>query len=380
MPELIGNPLYIWCALELKRYFGIGEPLGAWNAKEIWHRTKELIAERHITPQYCMEQSRVELVCTTEDPADSLVYHRKMKERRDGTVRVIPAFRPDKAFYVEKDGFAEYIATLSEASGVTIRRFADLTDALEKRLLYFQNTGSMISDHGIEDFFWAGDCETDADAVFQKALAGEKPDTGEIARYRSTFLVELGKLYQKHGFVMQLHIGTYQGANRSEERRVGAACGFDCIDDGTSIKSVGALLNRLTECSSLPRTILYPLDASQMETFAVLAAGFCEGPWRGKVQLGAPWWFHDQPAGIRRQFEYAANLYPVALSVGMLTDSRSFLSYPRHELYRRVLCDYFGALVERGEYFSPEEELGRVIQNICYYNAKGWFGFDGKEG
>jgi glucuronate isomerase len=186
--------------------------------------------------------------------------------------------------------------------------------------------------------------------------------------------MKMGELYHKHGFVMQLHIGTYQGANKSKEASIGAATGFDCTDDSTNVKSVGELLDRLTKRGVLPKTILYPLNAGQIEPFAILAAAFCEGGIRAKVQLGAPWWFNDQAYGINRQFEAIANLYPISLSVGMLTDSRSFLSYPRHELYRRVLCSYLGTLVERGEYFSGEDELKKVVQNVCYYNAKEYFG------
>lgn len=174
---------------------------------------------------------------------------------------------------------------------------------------------------------------------------------------------------------MQLHIGTYQVANKSKEASIGIACGFDCTDDTTFVKSVGALLDCLTEQQLLPKTILYPLNPTQIETFAILAAAFCEGGTRAKVQLGAPWWFNDQSYAINRQFEVIANLYPVSLSVGMLTDSRSFLSYPRHELYRRLICNYLGMLVERGEFFSKEKELKKVVENICYYNAKEYFGF-----
>lgn len=374
LPELVGNPLYIWCALELKRYFDIEEPFNRDNAAEIYRRSKEKIVKCHMTPLYCMKVSRVELACTTEDPADELLYHRKMQERGTEGIRIISAFRPDKAFYAEKPGFAPYLEILSRAAGMPTGSFREMMAALESRLKFFRGMGSMISDNGIEDFTWQDYTAEEIEKIFAKAAAGESLDTAEINRYRSAFLTEAGRMYYRNGFVMQLHIGTYQGANRSREASIGAACGFDCTDDSTSVKSVGTLLNRLTSEDALPKTILYPLNAGQTENFAVLAAGFCEGPERGKVQLGAPWWFNDQAYGIKWQFEAAANLYPVALSVGMLTDSRSFLSYPRHELYRRVLCNYFGELVERGEYFSGEEELARVIRNICHDNAERYFG------
>lgn len=373
MPELIGNPLYIWCALELKRYFGIEEPLCRENADEIYQKTKKLIQEKNMTPRYCMQVSNVEVACTTEDPLDNLQYHKKFIEEGCDGIKIWSAFRPDKAFYAEKKGFADYIGKLSEAAKLPITSFRGLMQALESRLEYFAKIGTMISDNGIEDFTWVDYTEKDIENIFSKAMSGKALEQKEIDMYRSCFLMEIAQIYHRHNFVMQLHIGTYQGANKSREASIGVACGFDCTDDSTRIKSVGELLDRLTKLNALPKTILYPLDARNIENYAILAAGFCEGPQRAKVQLGAPWWFNDQCYGIKRQFEAAANLYPIALSVGMLTDSRSFLSYPRHELYRRVLCNYFGELVERGEYFSGEEALKTVVENVCYKNAKNYF-------
>jgi glucuronate isomerase len=374
LPYLIGNPIYIWCALELKRFFNIAEPLCADNAEEIYQKTKELIKEKHMTPQWCMKVSNVELVSTTEDPIDSLEYHLKLKADPAVKTKIISAFRPDKAFYCEKPGFPLYIKTLAQVAAQKIDSFAGLMSALEERLLYFKQLGTMISDAGIEDICFTDYTMPQIEEIFQKAAAGQALIEHEENQYKSAFVIEMGKLYAKHHFIMQLHIGTYQGANKSKEQSIGVACGFDCTDDSTAIQSVGEILNRLTAMEQLPKTILYPLDASKVENFAVLAAGFCEGGTRAKVQLGAPWWFNDQAYGIERQFAAAANLYPVSLSVGMLTDSRSFLSYPRHELYRRVLCNYFGALVERGEYFSDEKYLKKIIEDVCYYNAKEFFG------
>jgi glucuronate isomerase len=373
LPELIGNPLYIWCALELKRFFEIEEPLSRTNADEIYNMTKLLIQEKHITPRWCMERSRVETVCTTDDPIDLLNYHLEMNKYPAIKTRILPAFRTDKSFYCEKSAFIKYIEDLSSASQIQITRFSDLLAALENRLVFFKNAGSMISDIGIEDMVWEDYTSERIDAIFRKALHGSSLNQFEINQYRSAFIVEMAKLYHKHAFVMQLHIGTYQGANKYMEHQVGIATGFDCTDDSTRIKSVGTILSQLTGAGSLPKTILYPLNPAWIEPFAILAAAFCGEGEKAKVQLGAPWWFNDQPYGIARQFEAVANLYPVSLSVGMLTDSRSFLSYPRHEVYRRILCNYLGSLVERGEYFSGEEALQTIIENICYNNAKEFF-------
>lgn len=374
LPELIGNPIYIWCALELKRYFDIDEPLGPKNAQAIYDRTKELIAARHMTRRWCMEKSKVELVSTTEDPTDSLEYHFRMQKQNFPT-RVVSAFRPDNAMFVTRTTFGSYMEKLAQAAQTPVNSFRDMIRALEKRLEFFKTVGTTVSDDGIPRLIWADSSPEEIEAIWQKAVSGQKVTTQEENQYISAFLLEMGKLYHRHGFVMQLHIGTYLDCNRRGVAQVGQSCGFDCIDDATPVQSVGELLNRLTEEDCLPKTILYPLDGMKTESFAVLAAGFCEGPERGKVQLGAPWWFNDHVYGLERQFQSAANLYPISLSVGMLTDSRSFISYPRHELYRRVLCNYFGQLVERGEYFGGEEALKKIIEKICYYNVKEFFGF-----
>ena len=376
VPQLIGNPLYIWCALELKRFFDIDEPLCKENAEDIYVRTKALIAEKNITPRWCMEHSHVELVSTTEDPVDDLKYHIAMNEDPTLKTKIITAFRPDKAMFAAKPGFAEYMKALENAADMKVTTFREMITALERRLIYFQKiTGTTVSDNGIPDFTWVDATEEEIEFIFQKALRGEKLTKKEDDQYRSAFLYEMGKLYCIHDYVMQLHIGTYLDANRKYVKRIGQSTGFDCADDSTRVQSVGELLNRLTLEDRLPKTILYCLDGTNTENYAILAAGFCEKATRAKVQLGAPWWFHDQIYGIDKQFRSVSNLYPISLSVGMLTDSRSFLSYPRHELYRRVLCNFLGELVERGEYFSGDSELGKTVQNICYNNVKEYFGF-----
>ncbi len=373
LPYLAGNPLYVWCALELKRYFDIDEAVTGDNAERIYDQTKQLIREKGMTPQWCMEKSNVEIVCTTEDPTDQLTYHKKLAGKTK--VKVLTAFRPDNAMFMERDSFAGYVDILETVSGVEITSFNSLIDALETRLVEFRKSGTPVSDDGIPEFTYAEASESEIEEIFQRAMNNETVCKEDIDRYRTAFLYRMGQIYFRHAFVMQLHVGTYLGANTSKAESIGASTGFDCIDDSTAVMSVGKLLDRLTREGTLPKTILYPLDITKMESFAVLAAGFCDSSARGKVQLGAPWWFNDQVAGLERQFESVSNLYPLSLSVGMLTDSRSFISYPRHELYRRVLCDYLAKLVNRGEYFSDEKFLGETIRNICYGNVKEYFGF-----
>jgi glucuronate isomerase len=373
MPELIGNPLYIWCALELKRFFGINDPLCANNADEIYERTKKIIAAERICPRWCTERSNVEVVCTTEDPVDDLRYHKLIAEDATFSTRVFSAFRPDKAMNCEKAPFSAYLPQLEAAAQMPIHSFSDLIAALEKRLQIFKSIGSMLSDAGLDNFVWIEASEAELDAILAKARGGEPVTKTETNQFRSAFLAHMGRVYARNGFVMQLHIGALRNANASMAARLGPDTGYDCADSGSDVRSLAALLDTLHSEGSLPKTILYPLNAADAEPYAILAAAFCKGPDRGIVQLGAPWWFNDQPYGIRRQFEAVANLYPLSLSVGMLTDSRSFLSYPRHELYRRVLCNYLGDLIERGEYFSEETHVKTIIENICYHNAKTYF-------
>ncbi len=375
LPRLAGNPIYIWCALELKRYFGIDEPLSAENADRIYDRTRALIREKHMTRRWCMQHSGVRLVSTTEDPVDDLRYHKQIAAS-GCPVRVITAFRPDKAMFIEKPGFAQYIAQLQEVSGERFSTFEGMLRALEGRLQYFrQVTGTTVSDDGIPYFRYVEWTTEEVEDIYRRGLEGQKLTQEEEDKYRTAFLFNMGRMYHRNGYVMQLHIGTYLDANTTRVQRIGQSTGFDCADDSTSVISVGRLLDALTAIEELPRTILYPLDGTKIETWAILAAGFCDSGTRGKVQLGAPWWFNDTAYGIRRQLEACANLYPVSLSVGMLTDSRSFISYPRHELYRRVLCNFLGEMVERGEYFSSEEELAGIIRDVCIGNVNDFFGF-----
>ena len=376
LPKMAGNPLQIWCALELKRYFDIDEPLSEANAEDIYQRTKQLIREKHMTRRWCMEHSNVRLVSTTEDPVDDLRWHKRLAADPSLKIRVITAFRPDQAMFLERKTFGAYLAKLGEAAGVEIRTFADLLRALEKRLEYFQETtGTTVSDDGIPKFVWENYTDDDIERIFEKAARGEAVTGKEKDQYQSAFLFEMGKLYNKHHYVMQLHVGTYLDANTVGVREVGQSTGFDCIDDRSSVVSVGELLNALTLAGQLPRTIIYPLNGTQCENWAVLAAGFCDGTDKAHVQLGAPWWFQDQQYGIERQFQSCGNLYPVSLSVGMLTDSRSFISYPRHELYRRVFCNYLGELCERGEYIGSEENLAEIIRGVCFDNVNAFFEF-----
>lgn len=370
-PFLAGNPLYIWCRLELKRYFGIGEPLCAENADDIYARTKQSIENLCLTPRDLIAMSSVEYIATTDDPIDNLCYHAALQADDTFKTTIAPTFRPDKAANIQSPDFKGYIATLSKASGVDITDFKSLITVLEARLVYFKSLGSGITDNGLDNYHWE-DCK-DPDAVVRKALSGGELSPNEIHGFKTAFLTETAKLYHKHGFVMQIHIGAYRNVSSRMFSAIGGDTGFDCMDSETPVRDLGKLLDALESAQALPKTILYPLNINQFESLAVLAAGFCGGGVKARVTLGAPWWFNDQPYGIKKQLESVSQLYPVALMVGMLTDSRSFLSYPRHELFRRIFCDYLGELVERGEYPNDDKMLGEIITDVCYRNAKEYF-------
>lgn len=376
MPFLAGNPVYLWCALELKRYFGVDEPLSGENADDIYRRTIRIIHDKKLSPRKLIEQSNVRFICTTDDPADSLPYHIKLRNDLSFKPAIAAAFRPDASMHVENEGFPDYIRKLSSAASIKIGTFHDLMTALEKRMEYFKQNGSMVADIAVDSIRFEKAGEAELDLIIKKAFERKPLSVREINQYRSEFIVAFGRLCHKLDFVMQLHVGAYRGANSYMEAKIGEAMGYDCTDDQAVVKSIGAILDTLETKQTLPKMILYPLNISSIETFAILAAAFCGGGVRGKVQLGAPWWFNDQVYGLNRQFESVANLYPLSLSVGMLTDSRSFLSYPRYEVYRRVLCNYLGGLVERGEYFSDERYLKDMIADICYRNAAAYFGIE----
>ncbi len=372
-PFLIGNPIYIWCALELKRYFGIDEQLSEESAQRIYEQTKKIIEETKMTPAKCMEISKVEFVGTTDDPIDNLEHHFSIAKNGANKAKIVPSFRADKVFYIENDVFAGYIKSLSEVSGVKIEKFADIMSALDNRLKFFATTGSNISDSGITYFKYEEYTDAEIDAIVAKALNGEKLTKIEIDKFKTAYLVNYAQILYDNEFVMQIHFGTIKNVSSKMFDKLGADTGFDCSGDNTSVNDMAILFDKFDLNGKFPKTIVYPLDINKFENFAILCAGFCGNGVKSRVIMGVPWWFADQVYGINKQFESLSNLYPVSLTVGMLTDSRSFLSYPRHEVFRRVYCNYLGTLVERHEYFGTEEQLKEIVENVCYYNAKEYF-------
>ena len=373
MPYLIGNPIYHWSHLELKRFFGVEETLSEKTADIIWEKCNKAIKENKLTAKKLIEMSNVVYIGTTDDPIDDLKYHKQIKEDDNFKCSVNPSFRPEKTMKIQNKGFKEYIDKLSEVSNIEIKSFNDLERALEVRLDYFYENGCMITDHSLERVvFYNYSCE-EINKIFIKALNGEYITNEEASKYSSALLIALGKMYSERKMIMQLHIGALRNNNTRMFNRVGADAGFDSIDDGEIAYSLSRILDELDKEDKLPKTILYCLNPKDNEVIGTMIGNFQGGNIAGKIQFGSGWWFNDQKDGMERQMMALSQLGLISQFVGMVTDSRSFLSYTRHEYFRRILCNYLGGLVESGQYPYDEEILGEIVENICYKNSVKYF-------
>ena len=374
--NLIGNPLYHWTHLELQRYFGITKPLSPDTAKEIWDECNAKLKTKEYSVRNLLRMQNVSVLCTTDDPADTLEWHKKIRE--DGfEIKVYPSFRPEKAVGIEKEGFADYIARLSEASGVKITDVKSLITALENRLDFFIENGCRVSDHSLENDFYIPADYDEVNALFDSRMHGNILSEEEAGKFHGYLYVELGKLYNRKNIVMQLHIGAIRNNSTRFFEKLGVDHGFDSLNDFNYAPQLSALLNAMDYTDELPKVILYCLNPKDTEMLAAMAGNFCsnEQGIKGKVQLGAAWWFCDHKNGMERQIEAMSDVGLISTSVGMLTDSRSFLSFPRHELYRRILCNKIGSWVENGEYPWDKEYLTKLVKRICGINAVEYFGF-----
>lgn len=370
-----GNPLYHWTHLELKRYFDIDETLDSESAEEIWNKTSEKLKDPDFTVQNLLRKQKVEVLCTTDDPADDLIWHKKIKESVND-IKVIPSFRPGNAIDIEKDSFVAYMKRLGEAAGIEITCFDDLIRALSIRLEYFMEMGCRVTDHSLECDFYRQTDRLEIDRIFRKKLAGEEISLEEAASYRGGLVTQLGMIYHDKGLVMQLHIGALRNTSERMFEKIGADTGYDCLNDFNYAVQLAGLLNGMDKEDRLPRTILYALNPKDMPMLAAMAGNFQgnEEGIKSKVQLGSAWWFQDHMNGMRNQLEALSDVGLLSGFIGMLTDSRSFLSFPRHEYFRRILCDMVGEKVEAGEFPADMDLLGKMIEDICYYNAKRYFG------
>ncbi len=373
LPRLIGNPLYHWTHLELQRYFGITQPLTPASCKSIWDRANEQLPE--LSVRRIITQSKVRVICTTDDPTDDLRWHRLIKEDKGFACRVLPAFRPDKAMNIDKAGFVQYIRKLGQSCGLEIRDLDTLKDALRSRLTYFKFMGCAASDHGLDYIMFEE--APDAGLVFKKALNDEKLTQQEADVYKTAVLVYLAQLYKEQGIVMQLHFGAVRNNNLQAFARLGSDTGFDAIwGKSGSGANLGKLLGLMDSRGNLPKTIIYSLNPCDNAQIGAIIGCFQSAEYPGKVQHGSAWWFNDTKTGMTEQLTSLANLSALGNFVGMLTDSRSFLSYTRHEYFRRILCNLIGAWVDNGEYPRDMAQLGAMVEDICYNNAMGYFGLN----
>ncbi len=375
VPMALGNPLYHWTHLELRRPFGITNTLfGPNTAKAIWDQCGELLSTPEFSARGIMRQMNVAMVGTTDDPIDSLEHHQAIAADDSFDIQVCPSWRPDKAFKIELAGFGDYINKLAQAADVNIDSFASLLDALEKRLQHFAACGCQAADHGVEVMRFAPvPAEKVLDGILAKGRSGAALSEEEIAQYATAVQVWLGKRYAKLGWVMQMHLGAQRNNNSRMFRILGPDSGFDSIGDTCYALPLARMLDAMDCTNELPRTILYCLNPRDNEMIATMIGNFQGGGIAGKVQFGSGWWFNDQRDGIERQIEQLSQLGLLSQFVGMLTDSRSFLSYTRHEYFRRILCNMVGDWVEKGQMPNDMSLLGPMIENICFGNAKRYF-------
>ncbi|GAB1482652.1 glucuronate isomerase [Treponema sp.] len=378
LPRLLGNPLYHWTHLELQRYFGIHEALDETSAKTIWDTANEKLASDDLSVYGILKNFKVYAVGTTDDPADSLEWHAKIQAEAKTETKVLPSFRPDKAIHLDKAGFPAYIEQLGAAAGISIQSFADLLSALSKRIAFFDQMGCRASDHALEyapfeDAALAKGAEKAADKVFKLALSGGSPSQAEADLYKTLVLAHLGGEYAKHGWAMQIHLAALRNNSSRMFRQLGPDTGFDASHDSVIAAKLSKLLDLLDSRNQLPKTILYSLNPKDYYSLGTLMGAYQGGGIPGKIQLGSAWWFCDHKDGMSEQMRILGNVGLLPRFVGMLTDSRSFLSYPRHEYFRRILCDILGRWVEDGEIPSSPKLLDAVVADISFANAQRYF-------
>lgn len=372
MPYCIGNPLYHWTHLELQRFFGITELLNEQNAKAIWDKANSMLQGENFGARDLIKKSNVKMICTTDDPVDSLEYHKLIKQEGKMETKVLPALRPDKAVNIDLPTFLPWIDELSKVCGKEIKTFEDLKNALDERIKFFNENGCRLSDHGLEYFPFEEATDEEVNEIFKKALNKEAITVKEADKYKTKLMQFFGKKFAELDWTMQLHMGALRNNNTRMFEKLGADTGYDSLSDNEVAKSLSKFLDSLEKENKLPRTILYTLNPKDNYVLAALMGCF-QGGIAGKLQFGSGWWFLDQKTGMIEQMTTLANVGLLSRFVGMLTDSRSFLSYPRHEYFRRILCNLIGTWVENGEFPNDMNLLGEIVQNISFNNAENYF-------
>lgn len=376
--KAIGNPLFHWSHLELQRYFGYDGVLNKSTAEEVWNLCNEKLADPSMSVRSLIRQSNVTLICTTDDPVDSLEWHKQIAEDASFDVQVLPAWRPDKAMNIEKPEYTDYLSRLSETSGIKISSFQSLKEALSNRMDFFASMGCSVSDHALEYVMYVPASEEEIEAIFAKriqASSGSVLTKEEELKFKTAFMLFVGNEYNKRNWVMQLHYGTKRDNNRPMYDRLGPDTGYDCINNYAPSSQTADFLNALEENKALPKTIIYSLNPNDNAAIGTILGCFQDSTAVAKIQQGSAWWFNDHKQGMTDQLTSLANLGNLSGFVGMLTDSRSFLSYTRHEYFRRILCNFMGDLVENGEFPADMATLSEIVKDISYYNAVRYFGF-----
>ena len=374
LSHLIGNPLYHWSHLELQRYFNIYEPLTEDNAEDIFNRCNEILKTLRV--RKILEDSKVNIVCTTDDPCDDLHYHQLIKEDKTLKTVVVPCFRPDKANNIEKADYLDYIARLEGVTGRKINTFAELCAAIDERIEFFASMGCRASDHALEYIMYNPASPEGIERIFARRLAGEKVTREEELKFKTAFMSHLASVYHKLGWAMQLHYGCKRDNNTDMFNKLGPDTGYDTINNYAPSAEMADFLDSLNREGNLPKTIIYSLNPADNAAIVTTMNCFQGDGIRGKMQHGSAWWFNDHKIGMQEQMQTLANDGMLANFVGMLTDSRSFLSYTRHEYFRRILCDFIGTLVENGEYPADEKLLKEMVEDISYNNAVNYLGFN----
>ena len=376
LEKAIGNPLYHWSHLELRKYFGYEGYLNGETAEEVWNLCNAKLQEDSMTVRNLIKQSNVKLICTTDDPVYSLEWHKVIADDKTFDVQVLPAWRPDKAMNLEKPEYLDYLKTLSEVSGVEVKSFKDLMKALSLRMDFFASMGCCVSDHALEYVMYAPASEEEIEKIFAGRLNGGSVSREDEMKFKTAFMTAVGKEYHKRNWVMQLHYGCKRDNNVFRYNQLGPDTGFDCINNYAPSAQMADFLNALSSTDELPKTILYSLNPNDNESIGTILGCF-QGPETvGKIQQGSAWWFNDHKVGMMNQMISLANLGLLSNFVGMLTDSRSFLSYTRHEYFRRILCELIGGWVENGEYPDDYKALEKIVKGISFNNAVNYFGFD----
>jgi len=373
VPYTLRNPLYHWTHLELQRYFGIDTILNGDTAKEIFEECNEKLQSSDYSVRGLLEKMKVKLICTTDDPVDNLQYHQQL-ENNSWSLKMLPAFRPDKAMNVDDvNTFNNYLTGLEKAADVSISTYNDYLVALKKRHTYFAANNCSVSDHGLEEIYAEEYTTTEVAGIFAKIRSGGSLSLEENRKFKSAMLVNFAEWDCEKGFVQQYHLGALRNNNSRMMKQLGADTGWDSIGDFKQAKALAKFLDRLDRDNKLAKTIIYNLNPADNELFATMIGNFNDGTSAGKIQWGSSWWFLDQKDGMTKQINALSNMGLLSRFIGMLTDSRSFLSFPRHEYFRRLLCNLFGEEIENGELPNDVPWIGQVIQDICYNNAKNYF-------